>query len=103
MTTYEVLATDQGEAIRCLLCDTTSLDPFDVHEKHCRVCHRYHLAALDSGLHALASAVAILRPDLTLPQQVELAGCLVEHCSPGAHPRIAPSPHWSQGFSDKTN
>jgi hypothetical protein len=51
-----------------------SADPYDVHELHCRKCHRYHSAAWELGARWLMEAVSTLRPDLTISQQMELVG-----------------------------
>jgi ribosomal protein L37E len=40
--TYEILATDLGPAIKCLLCGLRSYHPVDVEQKYCANCHIFH-------------------------------------------------------------
>lgn len=40
--TYQLLQTAAGLAIRCLLCGRVSYNRYDIAERYCGACHRFH-------------------------------------------------------------
>jgi hypothetical protein len=93
--TYELLDTDAGTGIHCLVCGSISTHPQDVHNRYCGACHAFHNDRLAGCIHFFTQGVLRLRPDLSEPEREELLQKLLEMCSPKLTPHAA-APQWSK-------
>lgn len=63
--TYRLV--DEGRAIRCLICGTTSHNPHDVSHRYCGFCRCFHEDAenIERLRRAIQHAASLKRPEKT--------------------------------------